>query len=71
MAEQLIKSGTHGCHCDLEDGQWPDGCVFDENRIEDCVYARKLHREGKGRNDCKEWRQIEFVAQRMRKEGKK
>ena len=48
-----------GCHCDLEHGIEPDGCVLDENRPDDCNYARILLREGKGKKDCKEWRMIE------------
>ena len=66
IAEDLLRTETrdakygYGCHCDLEPGMKPDGCVFDEGRSEDCVYARLLLKDGKGRNDCKEWRPIKL-----------
>lgn len=40
-----------GCHCDLDEGQEPDGCVLDENRPQDCVYANR----GGNKKDCKYW----------------
>jgi len=55
---------TYGCHCDLAtyEGQKPDGCVLDIGRAVDCVYAQQLLREGKGRDDCHEWRPVVFVS---------
>ena len=50
----------YGCHCDLDPGQKPDKCVIDEGIISDCAIAVKLLRDGKGRNDCSEWRPIEM-----------
>ena len=50
----------YGCHCDIEDtidGK-PDACVFDNGDIEDCIYAVKLHRDGKWKTDCEYWRPI-------------
>lgn len=52
-----------GCHCDLEPGMKPDGCVLDEGKPENCVYARMLLADGKSRDDCKEWRKIEVVEE--------
>lgn len=54
-----LKAGTakvarmnYGCHCDLEPGDVPDGCVIDEARPYDCVYAKKYS----AKEDCPEWR---------------
>ena len=44
----------YGCHCDLEEGQSPDGCVIDEGRIRDCHYAKKDMRK----EQCEHWRPI-------------
>ena len=44
-----------GCHCDLEPGQKPDGCVLDIDRPQDCVHARILLKQNQGRNDCGYW----------------
>lgn len=52
---------AHGCHIDLEPGQSADACVFDDGRIEDCAYAWKLQREGKGKEACAEWRPIKLI----------
>ena len=48
----------YGCHCDLDPGEKPDKCVIDEGRPFDCTKAQILIRDGKGRNDCDEWKQI-------------
>lgn len=45
---------THGCHVDLEEGNSPDGCVIDQNRRQDCLYARKHERK----EQCGYWRPI-------------
>ena len=42
----------YGCHCDLEDGQEPDGCVIDSNRFCDCVYAKPNMRK----EQCEYWK---------------
>jgi hypothetical protein len=49
-----------GCHCDLEPGMPPDGCVLDDGLPELCAYARKLISEDKGKTDCPEWREIKI-----------
>lgn len=61
MTQQEIEASAtkFGCHCDLEPGQEPDGCVLDNGRVRDCVLAERLIENGKGRNDCAEWRRIE------------
>jgi len=45
-----------GCHCDLEDNKTPDVCVLDKDKPYDCLFATKLHNEGKGKETCKYWR---------------
>ena len=47
----------YGCHCDLEPGQQPDGCMLDGGDYEDCIYAKK----GMKKEDCKHWKPIEAV----------
>lgn len=42
----------YGCHVDLEPGQQPDGCVIDEDRHENCIYAKP----GMRKEQCKYWR---------------
>lgn len=56
------KISGYGCHCDLEPNQSPDGCVIDEGRINDCVYAKILSKEGKVRDDCEYWQPIRAVT---------
>ena len=56
-AIELIK---FTCYCDLDDDMEPDGCVLDQHKPEDCIYAAKLRAAGKGRNDCAEWRPIDL-----------
>ena len=51
---------AYGCHCDLDPGMKPDKCVLDEGHSWDCTKAQQLLREGKGRNDCDEWKPIEL-----------
>lgn len=46
----------YGCHCDLEDGMEPDGCVLDYGKPEDCVYARLRGSKDK----CEYWKPIKF-----------
>jgi len=53
-----------GCHCDLEPGAQPDACVLDGRAYLshrepfwcNCVFAEKLHKEGKGKEACKYWK---------------
>lgn len=52
----------YGCHCDIEPGDEPDGCVLDYKRPEDCRLAMALVAEGKSREDCLEWRPVVFVS---------
>ena len=52
----------YGCHCDLEPGDEPDGCVLDYSRPEDCRLAMALVAEGKTREDCREWRPVVLVS---------
>ena len=60
--------GQYGCFVDDYEG---DTCVFDEIplRVHDCGIASTLHANGKGRNDCPHWLQIqsdELAALRAR-----
>ena len=50
----------YGCHCDLEPGANPDGCVLDYGRPQDCIHAPALVSAGKGREACREWRAVTF-----------
>jgi hypothetical protein len=55
----LAAPVPHGCHVYLEEGMEPDGCVLDEGRPDKCIYARRLHREGKDKTACEYWKPIE------------
>jgi hypothetical protein len=55
----LEEPVPHGCHCDLEEGMEPDGCVLDEGRPQHCSLAGSLLRAGKDKTDCEYWRPIE------------
>lgn len=46
----------YGCHCDLEYGMEPDGCVLDYGKPEDCVYARLRGSKDK----CEYWKPIQI-----------
>jgi len=48
------KPGKFGCHCDLEPGMKPDGCVLDEGRPNCCVYAGIYG----DKSLCKYWQEI-------------
>jgi hypothetical protein len=57
-----LKPLVYGCHCDIEampDGFVPDACVLDGGVLEDCTYAVKLIRKGKGKGDCEFWQPIQ------------
>lgn len=56
--DNLGSTAAWGCHCDLEEGQKPDGCVLDEGRPQDCVYARP----GVAKASCKYWQPVQFKA---------
>jgi len=58
LAAARVAPARYGCHCDLEPGQEPDGCVLDEGRPQDCVHAHAIKR----REDCSEWRPITVAA---------
>jgi len=52
---QVVRNGkTYGCHCDLEEGQEPDGCVIQDGNLTHCIFA--YHR--RSRWTCKEWRVV-------------
>lgn len=57
VTERLKKSTNqeYGCHCDLEPGMKPGGCVFDEGRPQDCSMTRLIARK----EECKYWKPIE------------
>ena len=57
--DQLGSTAKWGCHCELEEGQDPDGCVLDEGRPQDCTYARKEMRK----TECSYWRPVTFKPQ--------
>jgi hypothetical protein len=58
-APQAPQGGvTHGCHCDIEQGFEPDGCVLDEGNPNDCVYAMQILRKGQEKEACSYWRPI-------------
>ncbi len=42
----------YGCHVDLEPDQQPDGCVIDDGRYHDCLYAK----QGMRKEQCQYWR---------------
>ena len=45
----------YGCFCDLfslNPGSEPDGCVIDQDRRSDCIYANGLERK----EQCKYWK---------------
>lgn len=41
----------YGCHCDLEDGMEPDGCVIDTDERHHCIYATHID----VKEQCKYW----------------
>jgi hypothetical protein len=48
----LLPALRYGCHCDLEPGQEPDGCVIDEGLPQHCIYAKP----GMRKEQCQYWR---------------
>jgi hypothetical protein len=61
MRAALDAQPKYACHCDLDPGMKPDDCVFDNGDIDDCVYATRLQREGKGKRHCVYWQPIKFA----------
>ena len=57
----LAQPVPHGCHVDLHPGMKPDGCVLDGGRPENCIYAKRLLREGKDKTACEYWQPIEVT----------
>ena len=57
----LAQPVPHGCHVDLDNGMKPDGCVLDDGRPENCIYAKRLLREGKDKTACEYWQPIEVT----------
>lgn len=58
-ALSAMASVKFGCHCDLEPGMKPDGCLIDENRRDDCIYARRVERK----EQCEYWQPVTFVTE--------
>lgn len=54
--DALGSTAKWGCHCDIEEGMEPDGCVLDEGTPQNCVYARTAGIKAK----CEYWRPVEF-----------
>ena len=44
----------YGCHCDLDPGQAPDGCVIDDGTDDRCTYAKP----GMRKEQCEYWKII-------------
>ena len=57
-AGQAVPEVKYGCHCDLEPGMEPDGCVIDTHERGKCVYARRHDRK----EQCEYWRPIKMPA---------
>jgi hypothetical protein len=47
-----IDNIRYGCHCDLEQGMQPDGCVIDDGTLSLCHYAKP----GMRKEQCQYWR---------------
>lgn len=45
---------AYGCHCDLDDGMEPDGCVIDSGERHNCIYAKNIS----VKEQCEYWRVI-------------
>ena len=57
----LAQPVPHGCHVDVDHGMKPDACVLDDGRPENCIYAKRLLREGKDKTACEYWQPIEVT----------
>jgi len=49
---------AYGCHCDLDEGQTPDGCVIDQGNRDWCTRAQRIDRK----EDCDMWKPIALAA---------
>lgn len=54
--DNLGSTAAWGCHCDLDEDIKPDGCVLDEGRPQDCVYAKSVGNKMK----CQYWQPVQF-----------
>lgn len=45
---------VYGCHCDLEEGMEPDGCVIDSGERHNCIHAKDIS----VKEQCEYWRVI-------------
>lgn len=52
--DELGTQVAYGCHCDLEPGMEPDGCVLDSGRPQDCIHARS----GMSKAEYQYWRPV-------------
>ena len=57
VGKMVAEPVKYGCHCDLAEGMEPDGCVIDEGRPQDCLYAQRLGSKDK----CEYWKPIVVV----------
>ena len=53
----------YGCHLELEESQEPDPCVFDYNRPDDCIYAKKCINNSKW--TCQYWQKIKHKINKI------
>lgn len=56
-------TNTHMCFIDDDNGT--DGCVFDDNCIDDCDEAVELVNRGEGKCDCRYWRDAKVESDRQ------
>lgn len=42
---------VYGCHCDLEEGMEPDGCVIDSGERHNCIHAKDIP----VKDQCSHW----------------
>ena len=56
-------SMKYGCHCDLEPGGEPDGCVIDYGVRLLCVYASRNNGALKNKEDCSYWKPVVWTGE--------
>lgn len=54
--DSLGSAIKFGCHCDLDPGQAPDGCVISEGEHHLCIYAKGRVRP----ESCEYWKPIDL-----------
>ena len=54
MVVNLKTTQRNGCHCDLDPGMEPDGCVIDDGEPWNCIYAKDVEKKER----CKYWKII-------------